>query len=170
MDGKEKRVKLTLKNISKSFYARKEIFEAVNNVSLDVYENEFLVILGPGQCGKSVLLNMITCLLYTSMLDHIIVVESFLFQGTLQICEERVGAGICGPGLETVNIAQRFYRSVGQRRFPFEILSRDIGGISVFPHNGPDPVPCCFARRTVFISVDYTGDRKSTRLNSSHRL
>ena len=60
MDGKEKRVKLTLKNISKSFYARKEIFEAVNNVSLDVYENEFLVILGPGQCGKSVLLNMIT--------------------------------------------------------------------------------------------------------------
>ena len=60
MDGKEKRVKLTLKNISKSFYARKEIFEAVNNVSLDVYENEFLVILGRGQCGKSVLLNMIT--------------------------------------------------------------------------------------------------------------
>ena len=48
MDGKEKRVKLTLKNISKSFYARKEIFEAVNNISIDVYENEFLVILGPG--------------------------------------------------------------------------------------------------------------------------
>lgn len=49
MDGKEKRVKLTLKNISKSFYARKEM----NNISIDVYENEFLVILGPGQCGKS---------------------------------------------------------------------------------------------------------------------
>ena len=60
MDGKEKRVKLTLKNISKSFYARKEIFEAVNNISIDVYENEFLVILGPGQCGKSVLLNIIS--------------------------------------------------------------------------------------------------------------
>ena len=60
MDGKEKRVKLTLKNISKSFYARKEIFEAVNQISIDVYENEFLVILGPGQCGKSVLLNMIS--------------------------------------------------------------------------------------------------------------
>ena len=60
MDRKEKRVKLTLKNISKSFYARKEIFEAVSNISIDVYENEFLVILGPGQCGKSVLLNMIS--------------------------------------------------------------------------------------------------------------
>ena len=60
VDRKEKRVKLTLKNISKSFYARKEIFEAVSNISIDVYENEFLVILGPGQCGKSVLLNMIS--------------------------------------------------------------------------------------------------------------
>lgn len=59
MDGKVKKVKLTLKNISKSFYSRKEIFEAVNNISLDVYENEFLVVLGPGQCGKTVLLNMI---------------------------------------------------------------------------------------------------------------
>ena len=60
MDSNKKRIKLTLKNISKSFYTRKEVFEAVNNISLDVYENEFLVILGPGQCGKSVLLNMIS--------------------------------------------------------------------------------------------------------------
>lgn len=52
VDGKEKRVKLTLKNISKSFYARKEIFEAVNQISIDVYENEFLVILGPASAGK----------------------------------------------------------------------------------------------------------------------
>ena len=29
------------------------------DVSLDVYDNEFLVILGPGRCGKTVLLNMI---------------------------------------------------------------------------------------------------------------
>jgi NitT/TauT family transport system ATP-binding protein/sulfonate transport system ATP-binding protein len=33
--------------------------DAVTNISLDVYDNEFLVILGPGHCGKSVLLNMI---------------------------------------------------------------------------------------------------------------
>ena len=56
----ERKVKLQVRSAAKSFSARKEIFEAVNDVSLDVYENEFLVILGPGQCGKSVLLNMIS--------------------------------------------------------------------------------------------------------------
>ena len=35
------------------------VFSAVNNVSLDVYDNEFLVLLGPGRCGKTVLLNML---------------------------------------------------------------------------------------------------------------
>ncbi|KUO77712.1 MAG: ABC transporter [Clostridia bacterium BRH_c25] len=53
------KIKLSLKNISKSFYSRKETFEAINNVSIDVYDNEFLVLLGPGQCGKTVLLNII---------------------------------------------------------------------------------------------------------------
>jgi energy-coupling factor transporter ATP-binding protein EcfA2 len=33
--------------------------DAVTYISLDVYDNEFLVILGPGHCGKSVLLNII---------------------------------------------------------------------------------------------------------------
>lgn len=51
---------LSVQGISKSFCARGKIFDAVNNASLDVYKNEFLVILGPGQCGKSVLLNMIS--------------------------------------------------------------------------------------------------------------
>lgn len=59
MDDKVKNV-LSLKNVSKSFYGRNRVFEAVNNVSLDVRENEFMVLLGPGQCGKSVLLNIIS--------------------------------------------------------------------------------------------------------------
>ena len=59
VDDKVKNV-LSLKNVSKSFYGRNRVFEAVNNVSLDVRENEFLVLLGPGQCGKSVLLNIIS--------------------------------------------------------------------------------------------------------------
>lgn len=60
MERRKESVKLSVSNIAKSFTARKTVFEAVKNVSLDVYENEFLVILGPGQCGKSVLLNMIS--------------------------------------------------------------------------------------------------------------
>lgn len=54
----EKKVRLSLRNINKVFYTGKEEFEAVEDVSLDVYDNEFLVLLGPGHCGKSVLLNI----------------------------------------------------------------------------------------------------------------
>lgn len=60
MDEQRQNIKLTLNGISKSYYSRNEIFEAVNQVSFDVYENEFLVLLGPGQCGKTVLLNIIS--------------------------------------------------------------------------------------------------------------
>jgi NitT/TauT family transport system ATP-binding protein len=52
-------IKLSLKNISKSFYSSNGTFETLDNISIDVINNEFLVILGPGQCGKTVLLNII---------------------------------------------------------------------------------------------------------------
>lgn len=60
MDDKVINSVLKLEHVSKSFYGRNKVFEAVNDISLDVRENEFLVLLGPGQCGKSVLLNMIS--------------------------------------------------------------------------------------------------------------
>lgn len=54
-----KKVKLRLENISKSYIVNNEVKDAIVNINLDVYDNEFLVILGPGYCGKSVLLNVI---------------------------------------------------------------------------------------------------------------
>lgn len=52
--------KIILKNISKSFENKNtnKPLHVLDNVSLDVYENEFLVLFGPGQCGKTVLLNI----------------------------------------------------------------------------------------------------------------
>ena len=50
MDGKK--VKLRLEHISQSYIVKNEVSDAVVDVSLDVYDNEFLVILGPGRCGK----------------------------------------------------------------------------------------------------------------------
>lgn len=55
----EKKIKLSLKDISQSYVVKNRVKDAVNHVSFDVYDNEFLVLLGPGHCGKSVLLNMI---------------------------------------------------------------------------------------------------------------
>ena len=50
-----KLMKLEIKNISKIFDDK----EAVNNVSFDVNEGEFLSILGPSGCGKTTLLRII---------------------------------------------------------------------------------------------------------------
>lgn len=60
----EKKIKLKLREIGKVFEDKKgEKHEVVKDVSLDVFENEFVVFLGPGHCGKSVIINMIEGLL-----------------------------------------------------------------------------------------------------------
>jgi NitT/TauT family transport system ATP-binding protein/sulfonate transport system ATP-binding protein len=58
MDNK-KRPKLKLENVSKSYVVKNEVRDVLIDISLEVYDNEFLVILGPGNCGKTVLLNII---------------------------------------------------------------------------------------------------------------
>ena len=51
--------KLKVSNISKTFFNKKDYFTAIEDVSFDVRDGEFLVILEPGRCGKTVLLNII---------------------------------------------------------------------------------------------------------------
>lgn len=52
--------RLSIRNVSKVFTRQsKPTFKAVDDVSLDVKDNEFLVLLGPGHCGKTVLLNIV---------------------------------------------------------------------------------------------------------------
>ena len=52
--------RMEVKNITKTFFGKKGYFTAIKEVSLDVYDGEFLVILGPGRCGKTVLLNIMS--------------------------------------------------------------------------------------------------------------
>lgn len=59
--------KLRVHDLTKVFVTEKSDALVVDGVSLDVKENEFLVLLGPGQCGKSVLLSMIAGLLRPTM-------------------------------------------------------------------------------------------------------
>jgi len=51
--------KISLKNISKTYFLKDRNVEVLKDITFDVMENEFLVILGPGQCGKTVMLNII---------------------------------------------------------------------------------------------------------------
>lgn len=51
--------KIEIRNLSKSFTYTHDAIQVLKEISFDVYENEFLVILGPGGCGKTTLLKII---------------------------------------------------------------------------------------------------------------
>lgn len=50
---------LRCENISKTFYTAKGENLVIDGVNLDVRENEFLVLFGPAQCGKTTLINLL---------------------------------------------------------------------------------------------------------------
>ncbi|SDN81382.1 ABC transporter ATP-binding protein [Acetanaerobacterium elongatum] len=50
--------KIIIRGLSKTFYQKNKVVEVLKNINITVKENEFLVLLGPGQCGKTVLLNI----------------------------------------------------------------------------------------------------------------
>lgn len=50
---------ITLKHVSKTFVTKRGAHEVVRDVNFTVNENELVVIFGPGQCGKTTLLNLI---------------------------------------------------------------------------------------------------------------
>lgn len=55
------KVRIRIQDVRKSFREKGGgTLKVLDGISLDVYENEFLVILGPGQCGKTVLLNLLS--------------------------------------------------------------------------------------------------------------
>lgn len=61
MELTDKKDKLFIENVSKTYkLGKNDTHLVIDNLSLSVKDNEFLVILGPGHCGKSVLLNIIS--------------------------------------------------------------------------------------------------------------
>lgn len=60
MEQRKLTKKMEIRNISKTFFNKSGgYFTAVEDVSFDVHDGEFLVLLGPGRCGKTVILNII---------------------------------------------------------------------------------------------------------------
>ncbi len=57
------RIKLKIDNVYKEYEGRNGKTVALNGVSLDIAENEFICVVGPSGCGKSTLLNIIAGLL-----------------------------------------------------------------------------------------------------------
>ena len=46
--------------ISKTFYTARGDVKVVDNLNLKVKENEIVVLFGPGQCGKSTVINCLS--------------------------------------------------------------------------------------------------------------
>ena len=59
MAGNDSLAKVRIDQVTKVFQSRGEDVVALNGVSLDIAENEFVCVVGPSGCGKSTLLNII---------------------------------------------------------------------------------------------------------------
>ena len=57
--GEEKKVLISLRNIIKEFPSGEGISRVLKGIDLDIYENEFVVVLGESGCGKSTMMNII---------------------------------------------------------------------------------------------------------------
>ncbi|MDO4492066.1 MAG: ABC transporter ATP-binding protein [Lachnospiraceae bacterium] len=66
MAGEDRAVKLRIDHVKKEYQSRNGIMRALDDVSLDIHENEFVCVVGPSGCGKSTLLNIIAGLLQPS--------------------------------------------------------------------------------------------------------
>ncbi len=63
MAGCKGDIRVSIQNVYKEYDTRKGKVIALNGVSFDIHNNEFICVIGPSGCGKSTLLNIIAGLL-----------------------------------------------------------------------------------------------------------
>ena len=59
---KSKKEIIAIDSISKIYHLGDNVVKALDNVSISIYENDFISIMGPSGSGKSTLMNIIGCL------------------------------------------------------------------------------------------------------------
>ncbi len=57
--GEQKEVLATLRNVTKEFPSGDGVLQVLKGVNLDIYKNEFVVVLGESGCGKSTMMNIV---------------------------------------------------------------------------------------------------------------
>ena len=104
--------KLSIQNVSKRFRSRSRMVHALEDISLEVGEGEFVCLVGPSGCGKSTLLNII------AGLDHA--------DGGRVICD---GAPVAAPGRERMMMFQE------SALFPWlDVLDNVLFGLKLKPN------------------------------------
>lgn len=125
--------KVSVQNISKIFFDKKGHTKVVDDVSFDIYDGEFLVLLGPGRCGKTVLLDTIAGI--SEKTTGTIIYDGEELKGTnsdismvfqkkallpFKTVMENVGLGLKFRGMpkkEREEICQRYINLVGLQGF-----------------------------------------------------
>ena len=51
-----------LDNIKKNYYLGRQVIEVLKGISLDIFKNEYVALMGPSGSGKSTLMNILGCL------------------------------------------------------------------------------------------------------------
>ena len=57
--GEKKEILATLRNVTKEFPSGDGVLQVLKGINLDVYKNEFVVVLGESGCGKSTMMNIV---------------------------------------------------------------------------------------------------------------
>ena len=71
--GEKKEVLATLRNVTKEYPSGDGKVQVLKGINLDIYKNEFVVVLGESGCGKSTMMNIIGGM--DSLTDGVITVE-----------------------------------------------------------------------------------------------
>src|SRR5215211_4728140 len=51
-----------LENITKNYFLGRQVIEVLKGISLDIFKNEYVALMGPSGSGKSTLMNILGCL------------------------------------------------------------------------------------------------------------
>src|SRR5215210_3842610 len=49
-------------NLKKNYFLGKQVIEVLKGISLDIFKNEYVALMGPSGSGKSTLMNILGCL------------------------------------------------------------------------------------------------------------
>ena len=60
--AKSKKEIISIQSVSKIYNLGETVVKALDNVSLSIYDNDYISIMGPSGSGKSTLMNIIGCL------------------------------------------------------------------------------------------------------------
>ena len=63
---------ISIKHIRKAYKIGEEVIEALKDVSLTIFKNEYVALMGPSGSGKSTLMNMLGCLDSPSSGDYVL--------------------------------------------------------------------------------------------------